>query len=203
MRTGRARTRLATAWASCAGRQILGARTEMADFPARALYFMVKPPIELAEHIWRLPRTDKGRAPSLLHVTVLPLVDLALFPPEFVPLLRYLMRDFEAEAFELAFDRIKEGKCVVLSGGDVRGVRRLQKKLVGLLEARDFTFFERAPAPHLTLRYRKDGRGNEEVEPIRWLADELLLIESVVGQQRHEPLGRWQLRYQPDIPDLF
>ena len=163
--------------------------------PLHPLYFMTKPSPELAKLIWGWSRTDKTRPASLLHVTVLPLVDLAAFPIGFVDRLLDLMTDFEADSFRLVFDRVVERHNVLLCGSEpMRGARRFQASLQQFLRARGFTFFGAAPTPHVTLRYGRDGCGGGPIEPISWQATELLLIESVVGQRRHIEHGRWQLR---------
>jgi 2'-5' RNA ligase len=41
-----------------------------------------------------------------------------------------------------------------------------------------------------------DGRlvAGQPVEPIRWVVREFVLVHSLLGQTRHEVLGRWALR---------
>jgi len=48
-------------------------------------------------------------------------------------------------------------------------------------------------SPHLTLGYRNGRPFGERIAPLAWVADELVLIHSHLGQTRHERIGRWRL----------
>lgn len=48
--------------------------------------------------------------------------------------------------------------------------------------------------PHITLAYGRQWRtGTEALDPISWRADELVLIESRIGEGRHTARGAWPL----------
>lgn len=47
--------------------------------------------------------------------------------------------------------------------------------------------------PHLTLAYDRLGIAEQAVEPWDWVADELALVCSHVGQSRHDRMARWRL----------
>lgn len=47
--------------------------------------------------------------------------------------------------------------------------------------------------PHVTLAYDARMVAPEPVSPVRWRADEFVLIHSLLGQTRHVPLARWAL----------
>ncbi|MBW8753358.1 MAG: hypothetical protein JF595_04295 [Sphingomonadales bacterium] len=163
--------------------------------PQRPLYMMVKPTAEALCRIAALARTDRQRDASLTHMTILPFVDLAEWPPEFVAVLRRAMEGFEADAFDVCCDRMVERGAVTLrSGKRQAGARLLQKCLMAHLAARDFGFFGKAPDPHVTISYHRDGQGNETIAPISWTVDEILLVESVYGKATHVVHGRWKLR---------
>ena len=64
---------------------------------------------------------------------------------------------------------------------------------VSALEAGGFPVPRYRLSPHITLAYRPDGLGTEAIIPISWMVEEVLLIESVVGEARHVVHGRWPL----------
>ena len=48
--------------------------------------------------------------------------------------------------------------------------------------------------PHVTMLYDERMVASEAVKPIAWTAREFVLVRSLLGQTRHEPLGRWPLQ---------
>lgn len=46
--------------------------------------------------------------------------------------------------------------------------------------------------PHLTLAYAAEVAVEQDIEPVRWTADELVLVKSLYGQGEHVVLGRWK-----------
>ena len=161
----------------------------------RVLYMMVKPPAEPLSRIMALSRTDRGRDAALIHMTILPFVDLEEWDAEFILVLRRVMDGFEAGVFDVCFDRLAERSAVTLRFGKQQtGARVLQKLLTAHLEARDFRFFGKTPDPHVTISYRRDGLGNETIAPIDWRVDEIVLVESIYGKATHVEHGRWPLR---------
>lgn len=49
--------------------------------------------------------------------------------------------------------------------------------------------------PHVTLNYKWRGEHfRDPIEPISWLIDEFLLIESITGETRHVDRGRFPIR---------
>lgn len=165
--------------------------------PQRPLYLMAKPGPELARMIWSHPRTDRRRPAHLLHITVLPLMNLALFPPGTVDCLRRIMGRFEAAPFRVVFDLVAERHVVALRGSErIRGAQAFQRKLVTFLGSIGFRYFGEPPEPHLTLSYRRDDLGATPIDPISWMVKELLLVESVFGETRHVVHDRWTLRHQ-------
>jgi 2'-5' RNA ligase len=162
--------------------------------PRRPLYIMAKPPPDVRDRISTLARTGRDRSPELLHMTLLQFGDLAYLPTEFVPILLSILKEFEADALEFLFDTIVERKAVTLRPSLGSAGRNLQITLMDFLKSRDFPFFGAAPAVHVTINYRRDGKGDERIDPIAWRVDEILLIESIHGEARHELRGRVPLR---------
>jgi 2'-5' RNA ligase len=48
--------------------------------------------------------------------------------------------------------------------------------------------------PHMTFAYGEQEIAETPIEPLRWRAESLVLIDSHVGGHRHEVLGNWPLR---------
>lgn len=163
--------------------------------PSRPLYLMAKPPRGLRNLIWAFPQTDKSRSADLLHITLLPFVDLTETPPGFVPALIALLDNFGADTFRVIFDRIvANGSTFLLGSEPMAGVRRFQSELTRYLRRQSFPFFGERPNPHITIRYGSGGLGDRIIDPISWTIDEILLIESIVREKRHKVHGRWSLR---------
>lgn len=162
--------------------------------PRNPLYLMAKPPPEVAAQIAALPRNDPKRTPDLLHVTLLLLFDLHA-RPEWLPPVIAALEAFEGQSFPLLFDRIEERKAVTLrSRMPLAEARGFQARLVRhLVECRAPLMLGTTPEPHVTINYRGDRLGSRKIDPIGWTVEEMLLVESVVGQTRHVVHGRWPL----------
>lgn len=159
----------------------------------RWLHLMAKPTPRALAQILDMPRKD-GRRPDLAHVTLLTFVDLERCVAGLLLRLLEAMRGFRADAFHLGFNRIVEGRCVTLrSRRAQQGARDFQEGLTRFLRARGFETFLPPPQVHLTINYRRDGRGAEPIRPVAWCVDEVLLIESLHGKSRHVEHGRWPL----------
>lgn len=154
---------------------------------------MSKPPVQERATVARMARYPKGRNPGLLHLTILALGDLA-GRPELLRRFLGLMDGFSACTFHVRFDRIAESGVVALSSrNQLKGAVEFQRQLTQFLRRGDFTSFGKPPKPHMTLRYKRDGMGNEAITPVGWRVDEILLIESLAGKATHIERGRWQL----------
>ena len=160
------------------------------------LYIMAKPPPAVAARIAVLPRSDTSRGPDLLHVTLMSLFDLHAAPPEWLPLVIAALDAFDGLSFPLTFDRIEVRKAVTLrTRAPLVEARAFQAALVRcLIDHRAPLMLGTTPEPHITINYRGDRLGNRKIDPISWTVEEMLLIESIVGQTRHIVHGRWPLR---------
>lgn len=160
------------------------------------LYVMAKPLPDVQARIMALPRTDPGRGPELLHVTLLSLFDLHYAPPEWLPAVQVALDSFDGAAFPLSFDRIENRKAVTLRTRDpLSEARAFQAALVRhLLEHKAPMMLGTTPEPHVTINYRGDRLRAAKMPPIGWTVAEILLVESVVGKTTHVPHGSWMLR---------
>jgi 2'-5' RNA ligase len=163
------------------------------------LYVMAKPPPAIAAQIAGLPRSDPGRGPELLHVTLVKLFDLYRAPPGWLPAMIAALDTFGGAAFPLAFDRIENRKAVTLrTRAPLAEARAFQASLVRhLLDRRAPLMLGTTPEPHLTINYHDDRQGSRKLAPIGWTVEEILLVESVVGKTTHVEHGRWPLTLTP------
>ena len=158
-------------------------------------YLMVKPPAVLAGTIAALDRARDYDA-ARLHITLARLGEARDLPRAGLLWLAAMLDRTALPAFRVVFDRIAEGeKVVVLTGAEaMRGAMRAQKALSRALSAKGVPTFGPDPFhPHVTIRYRPDGRGTQAIDPISWRVDHILLVESVIGEGRHVEHGRWPL----------
>jgi 2'-5' RNA ligase len=165
--------------------------------PRRPLYVMIKPPIEIAQLIWRLPLTSRSRGLELLHATMLPLGDRMAIDGATLASLMAALGGMAAASFRIVFDRIEASRDKILLTGSepIRGALRFQEKLYDVLGGAGLAVPRRTIRPHITLDYRWSGPpGSAPVDPISWQVEEYVLIESVVGEARHIERGRWALR---------
>ena len=165
------------------------------------LFFAIRPPADLIPRIAALrdrAGTGHGRVEDhRLHVTTWLFPDHAALPPGLVERAGLALEALDARAFSVRFDRMS---------GDDRGIR-----LIPSAPSEGYAAFqhglaaalaraELAPrpdwrfSPHLTLRYGGRQRIDEAVPEIGWRVAELVLIDSVLGANRHETLARWPLR---------
>jgi 2'-5' RNA ligase len=106
-----------------------------------------------------------------------------------------------AAPFRIAFNRAtrfgsgKGERPFVLMGDDgVTGAARFRQTLSLELRMADLGKWAASFTPHLTLLYDKVLPDDQDIAPIAWTAQEFVLLRSVVGQTRHEVLGRWPLQ---------
>jgi 2'-5' RNA ligase len=121
--------------------------------PRRPLYVMIKPPIEIAQLIWRLPLTSRSRGMELLHATVLPLGDRAGIDEL---ALRRTLGDMATASFRIVFDRIdaSHDKLLLKGSEPIRGARRFQSGLREALVRAGLEVPRAEVQPHITLDYR-------------------------------------------------
>jgi len=84
----------------------------------------------------------------------------------------------------------------LMLGGDaeLRALRQLQRELATAMESVNIGhYIRRRFRPHVTLLYGDRAVPSEPIAPIRWEVNELVLIQSVVGEHVHIDLDRWPL----------
>lgn len=102
-----------------------------------------------------------------------------------------------ADAFELEFDRamtfVAPQAYVLRVGEGLDKVEAFWRNL-GAEIAHVRPFKQQPFTPHMTLSYNGRPMLEHTIEPIRWTAQEFVLINSHVGETYHEVMGRWRLR---------
>jgi tRNA(adenine34) deaminase len=138
-----------------------------------------------------------------LHVTLYHLGDHGGLP---APVLEMARRAGAALAnfppFDLRLDRLERfgrpsGKAptVLLSSEQAQGIRNLHAALGAALKANGLGRWRSGSfTPHMTLLWGHQEHSARPVFPVTWKVQELVLVHSVLGETRHEILGRWPLR---------
>jgi 2'-5' RNA ligase len=167
------------------------------------LFFALFPPPEAQERITALAETVRrncgwtGRvlAPQRLHVTLAWLGDHDRAPTGLVNAAREAGRVVRRHGFEMVFDRVAGSTSLVLLGDEgLNELRSFRADLADAMSEVGLGPFARAPfKPHMTLLYDDCRLRETPVEPIAWIATELVLVLSRVGRTQHIPLARWPL----------
>ncbi len=137
------------------------------------------------------------------HVTLHHLGDFAELPQQLVQAACAAAASLTWPCFDVAFDRAESfdnkrnrNNPFVLQGGEqgTAEVIAFQRALGEALRSRGLKPDGRF-TPHLTLLYDDKVVPAQPVEPpVRWTAQEVVLVHSLIGQSIHIPLGRWPLR---------
>jgi 2'-5' RNA ligase len=155
---------------------------------------MAKPIGGPLAQIHALPRTSPERSSALTYATLFRFFDLATEPAQSLSTLQRLMDRFYADAFHVRLDQIRErGAVMLFSRAPLCAAAAFQRGLMTYFTRCGFDSFGKSPKLHVTVNYCGDGQGNEAIDPIAWMIDEVLLIESIHGQATHHLHGRWEL----------
>jgi 2'-5' RNA ligase len=170
------------------------------------LFFAIRPNADDAKEIASLGAALDQRykiggeplRPDRLHITLHVIGEYDETPQAVIDAARQAGDAVVADAFDVVFDRAMTftgAKAYVLGGGEgVAPVRDLWLKL-GIELANVFSSLKKSSfTPHMTLSYNGRPLAEQPIEPIRWAATELVLIDSHVGKTFHEPKGCWPLR---------
>jgi 2'-5' RNA ligase len=183
-----------------------GPKPRRAPRKPHKLFFAIRPDADAALVISRLGATLDQRykiggdplRPDRLHITLHVIGEFDETPQGVIDAARLAGDAVVADAFEVVFDRAMTftgAKAYVLGGGEgVKPVKELWLKL-GIELANVFSSLKKSSfTPHMTLSYNGHPTAEQPIDPIRWTATELVLIDSHVGKTFHEPKGCWPLR---------
>ena len=184
-------------------------RPPSTDAPVRihSPFFAIIPPPEDAErlhaHGRRVEETLGLRGRALererLHVTLHRVGD-DVDAPDDAEIARWCRAGAAVRCapFEVVFDRVAtfgdDGRPLVFTSAQGTALMALHQSLGMALADTGEPLRRKRIAPHMTLSYGAKRLAETEVEPVRWQAGELVLIDSRVGEHVHEVLGRWTLR---------
>lgn len=177
--------------------------------PAHNIFLAAVPPPHVAGQIataWRVAGTGDPLRSATLHLSLLGLFPADRVDPGLADLVDGAIGGLDLRGFDLALDRIEtfgsgDGRRPVVLCGPKRseGADRLAATLHRALRDPFAARGLPSPAlrritPHVTLAYRPGViEGRRLPVPIRWRVTELVLIDSLQGQGRHENLRIWPL----------
>ncbi len=173
------------------------------------LFFAILPPASALPHIEHVAQALcrqyglKGK-PTLadrLHVTLHSLggFDDAI-PQGLVDAASAVASALAVPRFQVMFDRALSfpgGGAFVLRGDDAAAPISAFRSALG--EALTQAGLRARPSntAHMTLAYDDRLIPEHRIEPMRWMAEDFVLIHSLVGQTVHRHLGRWSLLPRP------
>ena len=178
--------------------------------PGHTIFFALRPPAEAANAIaaWgrRIVRElGVGGVPleaDRLHVSLFAIAGYdETFPEDQVAAALQAASLVRHEAFDVAFDRVanfaEANNAFVLkwraAADAALELLRFRQALGIELADGGFHLTDRKMTPHMTLAYQGRDVTETVVDPIRWVARDLVLIDSHVGKHRHDVLGHWTL----------
>ena len=158
------------------------------------LVFLIKPPPDVADELDFVRQKlglYRGYSKDRLHATVQPLGYRRMLSDATISKARFAAESLVHPPFHVVFDRLNGGK---LEGSEpIKGFLAFRASLQTEL-AKHMALRKHSTSPHITLVYRA-APASCQVDPISWLVEEFMLIESFQGEGRHEELGRWKLRF--------
>jgi len=180
--------------------------------PAHALFFAAIPPLEIKARMaktWQAFGTDETFRHGTLHLSIYAVAGTDDLDPILVQRARQAASSLRTAPFTLCFDRLMtfngrsdNSPLVMATDNPSDELNEIAADLHAACRAMSLAGSRSAKVtPHVTLAY---GTGFSETrrlaKPILWTIDEITLIDSLQGQGRHVPLGRWSLpkdRQQP------
>lgn len=178
--------------------------TMLAQTPSPAihnLFFAVQPAAEERARIGDLIGSLRiGGVPirlDRLHITTLSLVAGDVLPDGLAQQAAETAASIRMPAFRVIFDRLVGGNrsALLLPSEPLEALRMFRERLGFALTRAGIAFKQSGRfTPHVTLLYGGQPRPEEEIEPISWLVEDFVLIDSLIGETRHVEVGRWPLR---------
>jgi RNA 2',3'-cyclic 3'-phosphodiesterase len=178
--------------------------------PTDRLFFALLPDAAAAARIAALARRLRGEvglkgrplATGRFHVTLHFCGDHVGFPEALAASLQRAADRISLPPFPVRFDRAgsfagrpRKRPFVLLGGGGLARLHAMRDLLGEAMTAQGLgSLVDARFTPHVTLLYDDLRAPEAQVEPIEWMAQEFVLIDSLLGQTRHVPLGRWPLK---------
>jgi 2'-5' RNA ligase len=165
-----------------------------------ALYLFLSPPPPVCEAIARhrdLPGMARKPIPDdRLHMTVGGFGSFDETPQAGIEWVRERLSAVTLPSFRLYLDTLirPAGRALLIPSEAPAGFGRLQQALTAQLGIHRTSW--RDIRPHVTLGYGGSRARTEAIDPIGWTADDLRLVESIVGEGRHIVHAAWTLDAQ-------
>jgi 2'-5' RNA ligase len=169
----------------------------------RPLSLMIKPPARQTRAIAERRRQldiDERYGYDRFHLTFLPLGDTRDVPEAAIELLHQAICAADLEPFPIELARLSGN--VMQVGKGAANMCRVQQRLVRQLLALGMDLPDYRLRPHLSLTYGERSNRSARFPPIAWHADRLLLIRSIHGEGRHEPVREWRLTPRQGVFDF-
>lgn len=161
------------------------------------LYLFLVPPPPVREAIaWQRDLPGVVRRPVLddrLHMTVGAFGSFAETPYAGIEWVRERLSAAALPSFRLCLDMLirPAGRTLLMPSEPPAGFDRLQQALTMQLGIHRSSW--RDIRPHVTLGYGGKRAETSAIDPIGWTADDLRLVESLVGEGRHIVHASWTL----------
>lgn len=164
------------------------------------LFFAIRPPVEICERMADLAASFAigGRPMRLdrLHITVLQLVCGDVLPDGLAEEAAAIAATLDAAPFSVYFNQLVAGERSTLlrSIEPLDALCSFRERLGLLLRQAGLGFRMDQPFnPHVTLLYGNTQAFVTQDDPIIWRVEEFVLIDSHIGETRHDEVGRWPL----------
>jgi 2'-5' RNA ligase len=135
-----------------------------------------------------------------LHVTLFHVGDFASLPQAEIEAAGKAAARLKIPAIDIEFDRVAtfsgtdRHPFVLQAGDDASALTAFQHELsAALMKAGLGHRTTKAFTPHVTLMYSDRKVPAHPVAPIRWRAQEFVLVHSLIGKGRYSRLGQWPL----------
>lgn len=175
--------------------------------PMNRVMLCLKPPQDVVDttadqrmSLWRAAGSPSyPLRDGQLHVSVCGLGDHHEFPGRLCRRVTALLDAISFANFPVRFDRFARfgGRAAVLRGSIPNTqASSLSHEIGTLMQKRLFPPFRyrRTVDPHMTIFYGGNRFLEKAVDRVEWMADELVLVHSLIGQARHRIIATWPLR---------
>lgn len=147
---------------------------------------------------------SKLRPPDHFHITLHWLGDFPNVPARLIEGVHHACETMvsRVSSFEVTLDRVVSfGDALVLKGNHEISANPALMELehaLSLQLVKNGVFNPKSPkfSPHLTLLYDRRHLAEEAVKPLKWIAQEMVLIQSKIGLTEYHRLGQWRLGTQ-------
>ncbi len=163
------------------------------------LFFALKPPQRQSRLIGlvrdAVPEEHTPVTNDRLHMTLAITNDYRRLDEALVDRMKAIGDTIQGEPVPVRLDRLVGSMDAVTlrPTGQPRELADLQRQLGRLSDYWGITRTGWSYSPHVTLLYWQSQPFFRPVDQIEWQAEELLLIQSLVGATRHNILARWPL----------